>query len=78
MVGQELSVPDDGELVAVLGVASEPSDGEETVRSISIDSGRDSVQLTFDLLGRSVRLRWTSGETLILDLFREEATRLGP
>lgn len=70
-------VPEDAEVLDVLGVEPELSDSEETTRIIRIDGGAgERLTLSYDVLGRSVRLRLQRQQGLLLDLFREGAERL--
>jgi len=50
---------------------------QPTTQAVRLDNGAgDEVELTYDVLGRSVRLRWHRGPVLMLDLYREAATRM--
>jgi hypothetical protein len=60
-----------------LGVTPEAADEDGTARKlrITIDVG-DVLTLTYDAPGRSIRCRWEKGESVVIDVFREGATRL--
>jgi len=74
---REFVVPTDEEILDALGQAPEQAGAEPTTRTVRLDNGAgDEVELTYDILGRSVRCRWHRGPVLMLDLFREAATRM--
>ncbi len=74
---REFVVPTDEEIIDAFGEAPEQVGDEPTIRSVCLDNGAgDQVELTYDVLGRSVRLRWHRGPVLMLDLYREAATRM--
>jgi hypothetical protein len=75
---RQFVVPDDEMVLEVLGVLAEV--GEEaavrTLRFSDPDAAEGSVELTYDVPGRSVRCRWVRGGAVLLDVFREGATAL--
>ncbi|GAA3028733.1 hypothetical protein LV79_003547 [Actinokineospora globicatena] len=66
-----IAIPSDDEFATTFGVASRSVDGEDAVRQIVLESGRDVVTLVADLPGASVRLVWRRDDVVLLDLFRE-------
>jgi hypothetical protein len=77
MTYRQFVVPADAEILDALGVEPEPSADEPTIRSIRVDSGAgEQVVFSYDVPGRSVRVRWLRDSTPVLDLYRESATRL--
>lgn len=77
MTYRELLVPTREEFRRAFGAEPEPAGDEPTVRAVRIPTAAgESITLSFDIPGRSVRFRWYRGSALLLDLFREGATRL--
>jgi hypothetical protein len=72
-------VADDATWLAALGVMPQPEriSGDECVREVVVPvSDSEEVQITWDEIDSSVRVRhWRNG-SLVCDLFREMATRL--
>lgn len=74
---RQFVVPSDAELVDTLGVSPEMVEDEPTVRCLRLTSTTgDEVRLSYDVLGRSFRIKISSGNALRLDLLRESATHL--
>ena len=70
-------VPTGEEILDALGVEPEESVEDPMVRIIPVlSSTGDTFVISFDVAGRSVRCQWVRGSVVILDLFREAATRL--
>jgi hypothetical protein len=77
MAYHEFVVPTGEEILDALGVEPEESVEDPMVRIIPVlSSTGDTLVISFDVAGRSVRCQWLRGSVLILDLFREAATRL--
>lgn len=71
-------VPSDADVFDALGVEPGPSDDDQTVRVVRItDRSGNTLTLSYDILGRSVRLQLHQPHGLLLDLFYEDAERLG-
>ena len=74
---REFVVPTDEEFLDAFGEIPAQAGDEPTTRSVRLDNGAgEEVELTYDVLGRSVRFRWYRGPVLMLDLYREAATRM--
>lgn len=77
MAYREFVVPPAEEFLRAFGVEPEPAGEEPTILAVRIPgSSGESVELSFDVPGRSVRFRWFRGSDLMLDLFREGAVGL--
>ncbi|TYB43957.1 hypothetical protein [Actinomadura chibensis] len=73
----QFEVPEDAEILDVLGVEPELSASEEMTRIVRLPGGEgESLTLSYDIPGRSVRLQLQRQQELLLDLFREGAERL--
>jgi hypothetical protein len=45
--------------------------------AVNIDSDdRNRLELSYDVIGRSVRVRWIQNSTLLVDIFREQVYRI--
>jgi phage baseplate assembly protein gpV len=77
MSHEEFVVPEDAEIVDAFGVDVESKESDPMTQSFDVvnDSG-DSVAISYDIAGRSVRVRWNREGTPLLDLYREGATLL--
>ncbi len=77
-MSREFVVPDEAEFLQELGIELARTDQRnETLRTLVLDlADDDRVVLSFDVVGRSVRLRRLKGEVAVMDVFREGATRL--
>lgn len=74
---RQFVVPSDEELADTLGVSPEAAEGEPTVRSLSLTStAGDVVRISYDVLGRSIRVQISSGNAINVDLLKESATHL--
>ena len=74
-----LEVADDQAWLAALGVlpSTEEASGDDYVRELVIPvSGSEEVRVTWDVTDGSVRVRHLRDGSIVLDLFRELATRL--
>ncbi len=68
-------VPEYHEFFDALGVGPEPIEGEDAhVLHFELDS--EVMALTFDIPGRSVNCKWSSGPRVFVDVFREAAARI--
>jgi hypothetical protein len=66
-----MQVPSDDEFVDAFGSTPEPED-EPWIKLVRVED----VLLSFDELAASVRVRWFSGDELVVDLYRERASRM--
>lgn len=75
---RQLVVPEEEEILDALG--EWPDATEDGARVLTWrDSGGGSLTFSYDVLARSVRVRWISGEGhQVMDVYREGATRLTP
>lgn len=74
---REFVVPTDEEILDAFGEIPAQAGDEPTTRSVRLDNGTgEEIELTYDILGRSVRFRWYRGPVLMLDLYREAAARM--
>ncbi|HEX6471909.1 MAG TPA: hypothetical protein VF069_22630 [Streptosporangiaceae bacterium] len=74
MVYEEFVTPSDLEILEALGIEPESLDGESSTRVIKVDDGADdSIIVSYDVPGRSVRLQWMKAQKVLVDLFREAA-----
>jgi YD repeat-containing protein len=73
---REFLVPEDEEVYEALG--ERPDSTEDGVRTLTLrDASGRTLVFSYDVLSRSVRIRWTNEHgTELLDVFREGATRL--
>ena len=80
MIYRQFVVPDEVDILATIGTEPEAVDGEEpTVRQLRFEAPNETwLMLAYDLLARSVRLRWGQGDDTLIDLYREGAVRLVP
>ena len=77
MTFREFLVPPEAEILDTFGVDVQEID--ETVRSFTLNdpgSTDGCLLFSYDIVGRSIRCRWTRGDVVLLDVFREGATRL--
>jgi hypothetical protein len=73
----EFLTPSDDEWIGSLGVATEPVDGEETVRRVKWSSGSgQEFELTYSVTTNSIGLSWTDDGIVRLQLFRDNARRI--
>ena len=77
MTYRQFIVPGDDEFLDTFGIEPVVDGDEPTIRIVSLDadSGED-VHLSYNVTGRSVRLRWSKGGQVLGDVFREGATHL--
>jgi hypothetical protein len=78
MTYRPFEVPDDEEIFDRLGLQPTPVPGDEpTVRRLDAENadGR-RLLLLYDRVGRSIRVQLIEPDGIVLDLFREGATRL--
>ncbi|WP_156161416.1 hypothetical protein [Nocardia vulneris] len=77
MSGNEFIEPEDSDFLEVFGAEREAIDGEVAAFSVNIVSdSRNSVALSYDVIGRSARVRWTQDSVLLVDIFREQVNRI--
>ncbi|MER6474085.1 hypothetical protein [Streptomyces collinus] len=72
---REFLAPRDEDVLDAIGQWPDTDESGARVLSWHSEDGA-SLVLSYDVLGRSVRVRWTNGDELLLDIFRESATRL--
>lgn len=72
---REFLAPSDEEVLEATG--KWPDTDEDGARVLTWREGDgESLVLSYDVLARSVRVRWSRGGEVLLDVFRESATRL--
>ncbi|MFB9903873.1 hypothetical protein [Allokutzneria oryzae] len=70
-------VPAFDEFVEVFGVGPRRADGADTVYEFEFAlDGDDFLGFSYDIVWRSVRVRWLRQEDVLVDVFREGADRL--
>jgi hypothetical protein len=75
----EFAVADDEAWLSVFGIApqAEEASGEKWVREVRIPiSATEELHVSWDVVERSVRVRWEQASRLIVDVYREQTTRL--
>jgi hypothetical protein len=74
---QQFIAPLDSQVLEFLGVEPVAEGDEETTRVIRVELG-DGQLLTYsyDVVGGSVRVRWTKAGVIVLDLFREGVVKI--
>ncbi|MEV5737661.1 hypothetical protein [Streptomyces sp. NPDC052292] len=72
---REFLAPRDEEVLDAIGQWPDTDESGARVLTWHSDDGACLV-LSYDVVGRSVRVRWTYDDKLLLDIFRESATRL--
>jgi hypothetical protein len=74
-----LQVTEDGQWLEVFGVLPQPEDvsGDEYVRKVRIPAcGGEELHVTWDTTDASVRIHYERSGGVLLDLYRESATRV--
>ncbi|GGS43537.1 hypothetical protein [Streptomyces cinerochromogenes] len=72
---REFLAPGDEEVLEATGKWPDTDEGGARVLTWC-EGGGESLVLSYDVLARSVRVRWSRGGEVLLDVFRESATRL--
>ena len=75
MTYRPFEVPEYHEFIDALGVGPEPVQGEEA-QSLRFEVSGDLLVISFDVPGRSLRCRWSRGQHVLVDIFREGAVAL--
>jgi hypothetical protein len=75
MTYRPFEVPEYHEFIDALGVGPEPVQGEEA-QSLRFEADGDLLVITFDVPGRSLHCRWSRGQHVLADIFREGAVAL--
>jgi hypothetical protein len=73
----EFVVADDEAWLSVFGVIpqAEEASGEKWVREVRIPvSATEELHVSWDVVERSVRVRWKRASEVIVDVYREQAT----
>jgi hypothetical protein len=73
---EEFTVPSDSEILEILGVVTDAEDGEETVRVMRFSAEGEEMKISYDVIGRSVRVQLAKGDRVLVDLFREEMSQI--
>jgi hypothetical protein len=68
-------VPDYHEFLDVLGVFPEPVD-EHGAGRLAFEIGDETLEMTYDILGRSINCRWSRDSMILAEIFREGAVKL--
>jgi hypothetical protein len=77
MTYRQFLVPTEDEILDAIGSYPGATEGDPNVRTFDLASGAgDSVNISYDVPGRSFRVEIRSGDAVRIDLFRESATRL--
>jgi hypothetical protein len=73
----QLSVPDDTDFLSMFGAAPSPVGEDQTQLSIELEANEsEKVLLTYDVIGGSIRFRWSQSGVSRVDLFREGAAQI--
>jgi hypothetical protein len=75
----EFVVAEDAAWLSVFGVVpqAEEASGEKWVREVRVPvSATEDLHVSWDIVERSVRLRWKRASEVIVDVYREQATLL--
>jgi hypothetical protein len=75
MVYRLFEVPEYHEFMDSIGVGPELVEGEQAQRLI-LESSGELMIITFDVPGRSIHCRWSSGSRVLMEVFHEGAVRL--
>ncbi|WP_156935422.1 hypothetical protein [Pseudonocardia spinosispora] len=74
---REFITPTEEEWIDALGVTPERAEGEDFIYLLHYPiNSDDHFDLSFDVVGSSVRFRWSQGEEALVDILREGARRL--
>ncbi|CAM4430681.1 hypothetical protein NONI108955_27545 [Nocardia ninae] len=77
MSDYEFIEPEESELLETFGAERVAVAG--TVASFVVDivaDERNKLRLSYDVIARSARVRWTQDSVLLADIFREQVTRI--
>ena len=74
MTYRQFVVPADQEILESLGVEPTAVPDTETARRFELAIDGDVLDFTYDVHGRSIRCRWSRGDSTLVDVFREGAT----
>ncbi|PXX66620.1 hypothetical protein DFR70_103369 [Nocardia tenerifensis] len=77
MSDHEFIVPEESEFLETFGAERVAIPG--TIASFVVDIVPDDcnkVELSYDVIARSVRVRWMQDSTLLMDIFREQVNRI--
>lgn len=70
-------VPDDDEVLDIVGVMPVAEEVDSATRVVSFEvEDMGALRLSYNASGRSIRVRWTKGAIVLVDIFREGAERL--
>jgi len=75
----EFVVADDEAWLSVFGIApqTEEASGDNWVREVRIPvSATEELHVSWDVVQRSARVRWRQESQIIVDVYREQTTRL--
>ncbi|MEU0872286.1 hypothetical protein [Nocardia brasiliensis] len=77
MSGNEFIEPEESDFLEVFGAEREAIPGEVAAFFVNIVSdNRNSVALSYDVIARSARVRWTQNSVMLVDIFREQVNRI--
>ncbi|WP_067464176.1 hypothetical protein [Nocardia amamiensis] len=77
MPDHEFVEPEESDFLEAFGAERVAIPGTTSAFVVNIDSGdRNKLELSYDVIARSVRIRWMQDSTLIVDLFREQVHRI--
>ncbi|MEU1998356.1 hypothetical protein ABZ511_28295 [Nocardia gamkensis] len=77
MADYEFIEPEESDFLETFGAERVAIPGATASFVVNIDSDdRNRLELSYDVIGRSARVRWIQDSTLIVDIFREQVNRI--
>ncbi|MFF7942009.1 hypothetical protein ACFZC5_20035 [Nocardia gamkensis] len=77
MADYEFIEPEESDFLENFGAERVAIPGSTASFVVNIDSDdRNRLELSYDVIGRSARIRWIQDSKLIVDIFREQVNRI--
>ncbi|WP_067807924.1 hypothetical protein [Nocardia beijingensis] len=77
MADHEFIEPEESEFLEAFGADRVAIPGATASFVVSIDSDdRNELELSYDVIARSARVRWLQDSMLVVDIFREQVNRI--
>ncbi|BDU02496.1 MULTISPECIES: hypothetical protein [Nocardia] len=77
MADYEFIEPEESEFLEAFGAERVAIPGATASFVVSIDSDdRNKLELSYDVIARSARVRWYQDSTVLVDIFREQVNRI--